>query len=81
IPEGEQAIFRDGQDGPNATILFPVGTIIAKSFAFADEDSGTEDTAETRLLIKRQRRDGQVYWSGLEYIWAEENGKKVARPA
>ncbi len=78
LPEGEQAIFRDGQDGENATILFPVGTIIAKSFAFPNENTGVEHVAETRLLIKRQRRDGTVYWSGLEYAWKEENGRKMA---
>ncbi len=78
IPDGEQAIYRDGQDGPNATILFPVGTIIAKSFAFADEPAGTETVAETRLLIKRENSVGQVYWDGLEYIWKEENGQRVA---
>lgn len=80
IPEGEQAIFRDGaSDGVNATILFPVGTIIAKSFAFADETAGTETVAETRLLIKRENSSGQVYWDGLEYIWTEENGQRVAK--
>ena len=78
IPEGEQAIYRDGQDSDNATILFPVGTIVAKTFAFADETNGTEEAAETRLLIKRQQADGNVYWSGLEYIWTEENGERVA---
>ncbi len=78
IPEGEQAIFRDGQDGENATILFPVGTIIVKSFAFADEIAGTETVAETRLLIKRENSSGIPFWDGLEYIWKEEGGKRVA---
>lgn len=81
LPDGEQAIYRDGQDGSNATILFPVGTIIAKSFAFADESANTEEVVETRLLIKRETSSGQVYWDGLEYIWAEENGERVARLA
>ena len=79
IPTGEQAIYRDGSDGVNATILFPVGTILAKSFAFADETQGTEQVAETRLLIKRANPDGSPYWEGLEYIWQEENGQRVAR--
>lgn len=79
IPDGQQALYRDGQEGANATILFPVGTIIAKTFAFPDEEAGVEVAAETRLLIKRQRRDGRVFWDGLEYIWGEENGRRVAR--
>ena len=78
IPEGQQAMYRDGQEGANATILFPVGTIIAKSFAFPDETAGTETVAETRLLIKRRTSGGLVYWDGLEYIWTEENGQPVA---
>ncbi|NKI18059.1 hypothetical protein HCU74_11655 [Spongiibacter sp. KMU-166] len=78
IPEGEQAIYRDGQDGNNATILFPVGTILSKSFAFADETTNTETVVETRLLIKRESSSGQVFWDGLEYRWQEENGQRVA---
>ncbi|MGJ8669189.1 MAG: parallel beta-helix domain-containing protein [Oceanococcus sp.] len=78
IPEGSQARYLDGEDSENAAILFPVGTIIAKTFAFADEDSGNEDAIETRLLIKRETTGGMLYWSGLEYIWQEQNGQKVA---
>lgn len=79
IPDGEQAIYKDGNDGTNATILFPVGTIIAKTFSFPDETADVEVPAETRLLIKRKRRDGNVYWDGLEYIWTVENGRNVAK--
>lgn len=81
IPDGQQALYRDGQDNANATILFPVGTILAKTFSFADETAGTEVAAETRLVIKRKTSAGQVYWDGLEYIWTEENGQRVARLA
>ena len=79
IPEGEQAIYRDGNDSANAAILFPVGTILAKTFSFTDEPSQSEYAAETRLIIKRQTSGGQLYWEGLEYQWFEENGQKVAR--
>lgn len=79
IPEGQQASYRDGQDGINATILFPVGTILAKSFAFADETAGTETVAETRLMIKRERSDGNAYWDGLVYAWATVDGRRVAQ--
>ncbi len=78
IPKGEQAIYRDGNDNANAAILFPVGTILAKTFSFTNETNQTEVAAETRLIIKRQTSGGQYYWDGLEYIWKEENGKKVA---
>ncbi|MGB1581730.1 MAG: parallel beta-helix domain-containing protein, partial [Nevskiales bacterium] len=81
IPTGQQATYRDGDDGVNATILFPVGTIIAKSFAFADETTGQEPVAETRLLIKRMNSSGIPYWDGVEYIWVVENGQRVAKLA
>ena len=81
IPSGQQAVYRDGQDGANASILFPVGTILSKTFAFADEARGTEESVETRLLIKRMTRDGNVYWEGLEYIWQEVDGRRVAKLA
>ena len=79
IPSGEEAIYRDGQDGVNAAILFPIGTILAKSFAFADESTGTERVVETRLLINRASPDGRPYWDGLEYVWTEEDGRRVAQ--
>lgn len=81
LPQGQQAIYRDGDDNANAAILFPVGTIISKSFAFADETAGTEVAAETRLIIKRETSGGLVYWEGLEYIWTEEEGVRVAHLA
>ncbi len=81
IPSGQQAMYRDGQDGVNATILFPVGTILAKTFAFADEASGVEEAVETRLLIKRTTSDGHAYWEGLEYIWEDVDGVRVAKLA
>ncbi len=78
IPEGEQATYRDGDDNANASILFPVGTIISKTFAFADETAGSEVAVETRLLIKRETSGGIPYWSGLEYIWQDRDGVRVA---
>lgn len=70
IPEGQRAQFLEDEDKRvNSTILFPVGTIIAKTFTFVDQPRGRETPYETRLLIKRQRTDGQAYWEPLEYIW------------
>lgn len=81
LPPGSKAVYRDGgTDGANAAINFPVGTIIAKTFSFADERSGVEEALETRLLIKRQNSRGQVRWDGVPYIWTTDpqTGRRVA---
>jgi parallel beta-helix repeat protein len=61
-----------------AAMEFPVGTVIAKTFAFrTDNSSGTttaEDVIETRLLIKRSTSGGGVHWVGLPYVWAKDAG-------
>ena len=81
LPTGEKAIYKSAAvDGPNAAIQFPVGTVIAKTFAFTDTEAGTETPIETRLLIKRRSANGQVRWDGLPYIWeTATNGQRVAR--
>lgn len=84
IPPGTQAAFRDGQQGnnPNGTLLFPVGTVLAKTFAFTDEASGTEQLVETRLLIKRLSQSGKAFWEGLPYVWkTDDSGALIARLA
>lgn len=81
VPPGNTAVYRGIDDGVNQSIEFPVGTILAKTFAFRDDDAGTEAVIETRLLIKRANEDGSVFWRGLPYIWADEDGKPVARLA
>jgi uncharacterized repeat protein (TIGR03806 family) len=82
LPPGTTAIYRDGTtDGANAAINFPVGTIIAKTFSFADDSAGTETAMETRLLIKRRNSRGLERWDGVPYIWTTENGRRVARLA
>lgn len=45
---------------------FPVGTIIAKTFALPDEFNN-EHIIETRLLIHRESG-----WQGVAYIWQED---------
>lgn len=79
MPPGTSALYRDIDQGVNQTVVFPVGTVIAKTFSFTNEPADTETDFETRLLIKRQRSNGQVFWDGLEYIWSTENGERVAR--
>ncbi|MDP3856847.1 MAG: parallel beta-helix domain-containing protein [Stagnimonas sp.] len=84
LPPGTKAVYRDAAgDGVNATIIFPTGTIIAKTFSFADESKGTEVPAETRLLIKRVNSKGVARWDGMSYIWSTDagSGKRVAKLA
>ncbi|MEQ1437910.1 parallel beta-helix domain-containing protein [Fontimonas sp. SYSU GA230001] len=86
IPDGQAAVYHDASEGgaisgPNMTIDFPAGTIIAKTFTVADEAAGTETPIETRLIIKRVNSKGRVRWVGLPYIWGTENGRRVARLA
>lgn len=81
IPPGQKAIYKDKTDGANATLIFPTGTIIAKTFSFRNETNNTEVPVETRLLIKRVSSKGLIRWDGLPYIWTTENGKRVAKLA
>jgi len=62
MPAGSSAEYRD--DGP---FDFPVGTILAKTFAFPVDGRATERLVETRLLI--HAKSG---WVGLPYIWNDE---------
>jgi len=81
LPPGTKARYKDHADGPQATLDMPVGTVIAKTFAFRKEAADgaliSENVVETRLLIKRQTAQG-VNWVGLPYIWKTENGRRVA---
>lgn len=82
LPPGTTAVYRDSSgNGVNAALTFPAGTIIAKTFAFADEAAGTETPMETRLLIKRVSSRGVARWDGLPYLWSTDaaSGKRVAR--
>jgi len=86
MPEGKTAIYHDAKEGgavtgANMTFSFPEGTIIAKTFTFADEAAGTEIPVETRLLIRRVSSKGHVRWVGLPYIWETVDGKRVAKLA
>lgn len=70
MPPGEKADYRsEAENGVNAGIHWPLGTILAKTFAFPNEDTSSEDIVETRLLIKRANPNGSVYWTGMAYIW------------
>ncbi|EKF73784.1 hypothetical protein A11A3_11908 [Alcanivorax hongdengensis A-11-3] len=81
IPPGTKAIYRDGQDGNNlnGALSFPLGTVIAKTFAFTDESNHSEQLVETRLLIKRLSKSGKPMWEGLPYVWEkDDNGEPIA---
>lgn len=84
MPTGGKAIYKDAStDHENATIIYPAGTIIAKTFAFRNDTNDTENVVETRLLIKRiNSRTHAARWDGLAYIWKTgEDGKRYAELA
>ncbi len=74
VPPGTSARYHDTD-----VFDFPVGTIIAKTFAFlhnlADPSQGRR-LIETRLLIHQP--DG---WTGLPYIWNEEQTEATLKIA
>ncbi|MGB7586440.1 MAG: SO2930 family diheme c-type cytochrome [Terriglobales bacterium] len=62
MPPGTSAQYRD--DGP---FEFPVGTVLAKTFAFPVDGSSIERLIETRLLVH-----GSAGWTPLIYIWDDQ---------
>jgi uncharacterized repeat protein (TIGR03806 family) len=73
LPPGTQATY-----DADAPFDFPVGTIIAKTFSFADDlrDPGAGETViETRLLIRRE-----LGWEGLPYIWLPDMTDAILTP-
>jgi parallel beta-helix repeat protein len=68
LPPGQQAQWSEGSSSaPNATLDLPVGTVIAKTFAF--RDGTNEHVVETRLLFHRPGRNGGPFWEGMAFIW------------
>lgn len=62
MPEGTAATY-----SKDTVFEFPVGTIIAKTFAFPDDQQpGKEKLIETRLLVRRK-----TGWATLPYVWNE----------
>ncbi|MCA9122956.1 MAG: hypothetical protein KDB11_22375 [Planctomycetales bacterium] len=65
LPRGTSATYRS--QGP---LEFPIGTIIAKTFYYANDlndDTGKRRLIETRIL--EHREDG---WTGIPYLWNED---------
>jgi uncharacterized repeat protein (TIGR03806 family) len=72
LPPGEPAGWQEGNaDAPNATLVFPVGTVIAKTFAFPN--GADEEVVETRLLIHRAASSGGSFWEGMAFIWEKDD--------
>jgi uncharacterized repeat protein (TIGR03806 family) len=64
IPEGQQARY-----SADDVFEFPVGTVLIKTFAFADDMRQPGENVrflETRLLIRRESG-----WVALPYVWNE----------
>ena len=67
IPKGQQITF-----SPQGDLVFPVGTIISKSFYYHADDrghiradnDGSLKVLETRLLVKQAEG-----WDALPYVW------------
>ncbi|WP_084417965.1 SO2930 family diheme c-type cytochrome [Henriciella litoralis] len=74
VPDGEAAAYEEDE-----VFDFPVGTVLAKTFAFAP-DMRTPDVderyLETRLLI--HKADG---WVAYPYVWNEDQTEAVYAPA
>ena len=72
-------------DKANDNLIFPVGTVIAKTFTYPDaSDTGNiqERVIETRLLIKHTNTsDESASWEGVAYVWEqdENTGEWIAR--
>ena len=62
MPPGSSAQYRD--EDP---FEFPVGTILAKTFAFPLDGRPTDRLIETRLLVR-----GNAGWTPLPYIWDDK---------
>jgi uncharacterized repeat protein (TIGR03806 family) len=64
MPPGTAAQYR-----PDQVFDFPVGTVLAKTFAFSAGAAGMtkERLIETRLLVR-----GKAGWVGLPYVWNDK---------
>jgi parallel beta-helix repeat protein len=71
LPPASPAAWVQGDaTSPNATLDFPIGTVLTKTFAF--RDGASEEVVETRLLIHRAGKGGSSHWEGLAYIWDKD---------
>jgi hypothetical protein len=81
LPPGGQASWNEGSaSAPNATLGFPVGTVIAETFAFPN--GANEEVVETRLLIHRTKATGGLPTGrALAFIWDKDgSGNRTDAP-
>jgi uncharacterized repeat protein (TIGR03806 family) len=74
VPPGKAAAYHETD-----VLDFPVGTVLAKSFAFAPDMRVPEVGAylvETRLLIRQE-----AGWAAYPYVWNEAQTEAVYTPA
>ena len=74
LPEGQAARY-----SAEGAFEFPVGTIIAKTFAYPDDlrrPDAELDLLETRILLHQQSG-----WIGLPYVWNEEETEATLKVA
>lgn len=65
LPEGESARYSEQE-----TFDFPIGTVIAKTFAYPSDMRHPE--RERRLIETRILLRGEQGWVGLPYLWNDE---------
>jgi uncharacterized repeat protein (TIGR03806 family) len=70
LPAGQAARY-----AADTAFDFPVGTIIAKTFAYP-KAGGELDLLETRILLRQS-----AGWIGLPYVWNEEESEATLRVA
>ncbi len=73
VPEGQTIAY--AADGP---LDFPVGTVIVKTFYFADDLR--EPTENVRLIETRVLRHTESGWDAWPYIWNEEGTEAFLQP-
>ena len=62
MPQGTSAQYRE-----EGVFDFPIGTVLAKTFAFPQDGSSVERLIETRLLVR-----SPTGWEPVLYIWDEK---------
>jgi uncharacterized repeat protein (TIGR03806 family) len=74
VPRGTKAKYNDTE-----VLDFPIGTILIKTFAYANDErdlSKGRRLVETRLLVRRPEG-----WVGLPYVWNDQQTEAVLKVA
>lgn len=65
LPDGKPMVYQ-----PDSVFEFPVGTIIAKTFAYPQDMRKPQE--KTRLLETRIQQHTETGWYGFSYVWNDE---------